>query len=222
MKQLICIAICTLGRVRVEWGIQIAASNFPLGVGKGFIAVSGLPTEHARNLAVKSSIDLNATHLMFWDDDMIPEDYGALTTLYTSMKSHPNISVISGIYPLRNPTFPEPIVMQEKNGGPFWGWRDGGLHRVYMAGTGFMLIKLSDLPSVPTYEYNGAELPNYFHSDQDAIGDDFYFGNLLQESNIEWWVKGSVRCVQMNLDGTKFDIKKAEEKGGFIEVPISG
>jgi len=216
-------AVCTLGTVRSEWATRLALMLPPMGRMRLVTEVLGYEgVSHARNVAMHMVFNKEVTHpetglpadfdyLMYYDDDIVPRSRAALQMLVSAMDQNSEIGVIGGVYPRRG-ELPEPIVVHEPGKGAWWGWKDGGLHRVYMTGTGFTVIRLSavrDL-AVPTYKTeDGTEIRAFFIEDAQG-GDDFRFADLCMAADIPWYVHGSVQCDQIDRDGTWYRLEKAE------------
>lgn len=200
------IAVCSLGTVRIEWAMALATMKPLFGRGSDIGVVMGQATPDARNLAVALALAKEADYLLFWDDDMIPHTDEALRNLASALDRIPELATIGGVYPARRSSR-DPVVCKDEGGGPFWDWRDGQIHEVYMAGTGFMLVRLSALPEVPTYQFGEVELPRYFARDERT--DDFYFADLCKQHGLKQAVHGSVVCEQMQKNGERFLIQEA-------------
>ena len=211
---IVIVAICTIGKIRIEHELAMLAQNWPLGHGRGFSAPRGYGIQDARNIAVKDAETQGADAIMFYDDDMIPTSPNALMKLITAMDQNPEMDVIAGVYPRRTDV-PEPVVEKESGQGAFWGWEDGEIHQVWMVGTGFTLYRMSafDKLDVPTdkiqpVEYEEAvECRRIFEIDTGT--DDFHFAMAAQKVGIKQYVHGGVICHQIGLDGETWKVSDA-------------
>lgn len=216
----IVIACCTLGRIRVEHEMAVLHHAFPLGRTAQFRIFMGLTTVDGRNWAVKEAIDLDAEYLLYWDDDMIPRSPSAVDAVVTPMAQNPDIDIVGAVYPMRRKGAPEPIVIKEKGCGVWWGWQDGGLHPVYMTGTGFTAIRVASLKQLDVETYSSDDgkltLPRVFGrkqiSDGENVGrmaDDEYLAELCAQAGLSWYVAGNVICDQIDLDGRVYRVEDA-------------
>jgi hypothetical protein len=114
----------------IKWCSQGAEVNF----------VTGFLVDYARNLAVKHFLTTNKTHLLFLDDDTIPEVDG-ISKLLSSGKL-----VVGGLYNLQVDTSdrqstklaPSAIVDSQR-----------GLQKVDRIATGFLLIRKEVFEKIP-------------------------------------------------------------------------
>lgn len=221
MSGSILIACCTLGKVRIEHEMAVLHHAFPLGRTAKFRVFMGLTTVDGRNWAVKEAFDEDAEYLLYWDDDMIPRSPSAVAALTTPMAQHPEIDVIGGVYPMRRADAPEPIVIKEKGEGVWWGWQDGGLHQVYMTGTGFTALRVSSLKKLNVETYSSLDgkltLPRIFGRkafsngvDVGRMADDEYLAELCAEAGMSWYVAGNVICDQIDLAGHIYRVEDAK------------
>lgn len=216
MKGDIFIAVCTLGTVRAEWAVGLASMHQATGRTQQLALIRDVTTvQDARNLAMNLALAGECDYLLFWDDDMIPQQSDASKRLITALDQHDEIDVVGAVYPMRR-NLAEPCVVQNRRQGIYWGWRDGMVHPVYMTGTGFMAIRLSSVREKPVevYEIAGYQLGRYFDMGEDGMGgiktDDFYFAEWCEENEIQQYVHGGVRCNQVSRDGTIYRVEDAE------------
>lgn len=208
------IAICTLGQVRAQWALCFASQQRPMSRRHYMSALEGFTNIcQVRNVAVHMALEKSAEYLMFWDDDVIPHQAHDLLRLLAAMDQHPEATAIGGVYPRRS-AIPEPIVIRNDGEGAWWGYEEGGLHKVYLTATGFTMYRLSDLAEmdVPVKEQkNGALIKQFFSADE-TYSDDFYFAELLRQAGKTWLVHGDVVCDQVDLDGTFYRIEDAKQR----------
>lgn len=108
-----------------------------------FLSTNQIPIDSARNQLVSNFLvkSPDATHLLFWDDDIIPRP-DALMKLW----SH-NKPIVSGLYFRKGPPH-EPVMgikltspQGQEGFSPFVNWEDGKTYSVDGVGMGFCLIR---------------------------------------------------------------------------------
>jgi hypothetical protein len=184
---------------------------FPLGRTAMYRLFMGMDTCGARNWACREAAEEKAEYLLFWDDDMLPLSPSAFAALSTAMAQNPEIDVLGAVYPMRRRDAPEPIVIKENGEGVWWGWDDGGIHKVYMTGTGFTMIRMTSLAKLPGPEY----FTTAGHSNGVDVGrrsDDQMFAELCRENGLSWYVHGGVVCDQIDVEGYKYRVEDARIK----------
>lgn len=218
------IVVCTLGKVRWEWALENwIGSAMPIGHKRYIMGVRGMPTNDARNHAFTRACELDLDYLMFWDDDIIVRNEGAMNRLFTLMHQNPDLDIVSGVYPCRR-DIPEPLVQKEDHGGVWWGWEEEitpengkphKVHTVYMTGTGFTFYRMSAMRKVELepYEYinynedgtkfKTLELRQFMRSAEAKCTDDFDLAERAKEAGLKWVVDGDVICDQIDLETGK-------------------
>lgn len=205
------IATCSLGKVRIEWATNMFRLRKIIGMKTEQKIILNYPLCDARNLAIHEAMADGSEYLLFWDDDMLPHEGTATVKLLAEMQLHPEIDVIGGVYPPRR-DIPEPLVVKEKDQGTWWGWRDGRVHKVFMVGTGFMMLRLASLADidVPTYDLNGMQVREYFAEDKE-MSDDFYFAYICQKHGKSVYAHGGVVCSQIDIEGRLYMIPEVSD-----------
>ena len=214
MRLSLYIAICSLGQTRVEWGIGFAAQVRPMGRRHYMQSLEGFTNiNHVRNVAVHIAMQKDAEYLMFYDDDVLPHNAHGMSKLLASLDQNPDVTVVGGVYPRRSHE-PEPLVVREYGGGTWWGWEEGGLHKVYLTGTGFTMYRVSDLAAldVPVMEMEDGKKLKQFFCSSDNYSDDFYLAELLRQEGKTWMVHGDVTCDQVDIDGTRYRFEEAKQR----------
>ena len=219
MSGAIMVATCTLGKVRMDWAMAFKGAVAPQGRTQHVTSVEGFPTAHARNVACSIAQERGFEFLFFWDDDVVPRDKQAFMRIITDMTIQTGVTAISAVYPRRAET-PEPIVIVDKDSGTSWAWQDGMLHKTYVAGTGFMCLRVADFPKLELPNYtseDGREFRMYFNSQEDPfpVTDDFWLGDRLEESGLTWMVDGGVVCDQIDIEGKVYRVEDAK-----VEVAV--
>ncbi len=130
----VLVAILTRGIVPIKWAISYRDIQIP-HTGKP-IFLSGMPFDHARNVAVEHALRENFTHLLFLDDDVMPPP-----DVYHRLAAH-NLEIVSGLYHRRqNPIVP--VALRANSNGSFdWvtSYEKGSLIDVDLVGAGCLLI----------------------------------------------------------------------------------
>lgn len=214
--KLIQIVHCSLGKVRIEWAVQLASMQAPMGRRLERRLVKGeTGVDDARNKAIHQAFKDGCEYIFFYDDDVIPVRPGDMARMINTMDEHPELTALGGVYPARR-DHDEVIVCKEPGEGTWWGWRDGGLHEVFMTGTGFMIVRLEDIADLPVTEkeIDGEQVKMFFRTfqmDRRSCTDDFWFGSLLRAHTLKWAVDGSILCYQIDHDGTVHRVPERRE-----------
>ncbi len=209
MSENVVIAICSLTEnVRLEWALGLKSQFLGMGRDTTVVVIPGIsPVAAARNVAVKEAVARKVGYLMFWDDDIIPQEPSAMSILMATMDNSPSVSIIGGVCPIRAHV-PEPVVVETKGHGPSYIWEDGEPHRVYMSGTAFLLIRLANLVAiddVPLVTIDGAQYREYFT--QQVQDDTFEFADFAAKHNLIWLVHGAVIADQIDrTTGKRFNV----------------
>jgi len=99
------------------------------------------PIDKARTFFAEQAIAHEAKYLMFWDEDVLVPAH-ALRELIFHMEHHDDWGVIGGIYCLKVPHHPEPLIFKGAGTGPSWDWRAGEVFEVGGIGMGCTLIRV--------------------------------------------------------------------------------
>jgi len=213
----LAVGICTLGVMRIETLVMLMSTGMPLGQAQAFIIVVGKNVQDARNTAWNVAEGQGWEYFMFWDDDVVPLKFGAVETLVETMDQNPEIDILGGVYPARQ-GIPSPIVLKERNGNPWWGWEDGGIHKVWMTGTGFTIYRMSSVKKLktPTKRLQTTKGPwdirEYFRL-QDGT-DDYVLAEDAAKAGLSWYVHGGIVADQIETTGQRFEIKNARQRIG--------
>lgn len=213
----LAIGICTLGLIRVEHEIMMTGVGLPMGQALGRVYVKGYGIQDARNIAWNAAEGMGYEYFMFWDDDCVPLSGGAVETMLETMEQNPEIDILGGVYPARQ-SIPAPIVTLESTGKPWWGWEDGGIHRVWMTGTGFTMYRMSSIQKLdaPVKSFETAkgpwDIPQYFRLENGT--DDFALAVEAEKAGLRWYVHGGIVCDQIEPTGLRFQVKNARHRIG--------
>ncbi len=204
---------CSLGVTRVEWGICYRMQQLPLGHNYDVSPVIGLSVADARNFAITAAIKDKQDILFFYDDDVMPRGISGVQVLVEALIKNPSVTAISGVYPMKG-ALNAPVVFKEPNGGYWDGWKDGKLHKVFAAATGFMAINipllLQDANPPEQYELEEKSLgyPLYeFVTCDSELTDEFVLGGWLGENKKTWLVHGGVICNQVDREGRIYQVE---------------
>jgi len=221
----LAVAVCTLGNIRVEVAVPLMMSGMPLGQAQLFIIPVGYGIQEARNLAWYRADVEGWEYFMFWDDDVAPLKGGTVETMLEAMEQNPEIDILGGVYPARQ-NIPSPIVLKEEHGAPWWGWEDGGIHRVWMTGTGYTMyrmasIKKLDAPTKPFAIFGEqTPIPQYFRLADGT--DDYQLAKDAEAAGLSWYVHGGIICDQVEGNGLRFEVKNARQKiADDAEEPVA-
>ncbi len=211
----LAIGICTLGLLRIETLMSVALSGMPLGQAQAWIPIVGYGIQDARNIAWNIAESQGWEYMMFWDDDVMPLSGGSVEILLETMEQNPGIDIIGGVYPARQ-DIPSPIVLKEKFGNPWWGWEDGGIHKVWMTGTGFTMYRVSSIAKLDapsrTMPTNAGEwkVKQYFRLEEGC--DDSTLAMDAEAAGLSWYVHGDVVCDQVEINGKRYQVKDARQR----------
>lgn len=213
----LAIGLCTLGVMRVETLMMYIGLSMPLGQAVAYIAAVGYGIQDARNIIWNAAEGQGWEYLMFWDDDVVPLAGAAPETLLETMDQNPEIDILGGVYPARQ-NIPAPIVLKEKYGKPWWGWEDGGIHKVWMTGTGFTIYRMSSIKKIdaPTKEFQTSKgswaIREYFCLKDGT--DDYALAIEAEKAGLSWYVHGGIVCDQIETSGHRFEVKNARQRIG--------
>ena len=202
------------GVVRTDWATSFAAQIPPVGRTRHVSILEGFQSvSHVRNVAIHVALEEGAEYIFFWDDDVIPRSRVAMQTLVATLDQNPNATAVGGVYPRRG-EIPEPIVSQGPIDGLWWGWEDGLIHKVYMTGTGFTVLRMADLGTldVPTEETDDGKQLRQIFGERPHYTDDYWLAALLAKHGRTWLVHGDVVCDQVDIDGTRYRVEDAKQK----------
>jgi hypothetical protein len=216
----LAIGICTLGAIRIETSIMMKATGMPLGQACLNIGIIGYGIQDARNIAWNTAENQGWEYFMFWDDDVVPLTGGYVETMLETMDQNPEIDILGGVYPARQ-NIPSPIVTLEAGGKPWWGWEDGGIHKVWMTGTGFTMYRMESIKKLPapvkTYKLKDHEgnpkdweVREFFRLEGGT--DDYVLAKDAEAAGLSWYVHGGIICDQIELSGHRFEIKNARQR----------
>ncbi|KKN54909.1 hypothetical protein LCGC14_0588020 [marine sediment metagenome] len=204
---------CSLGTTRIEWGMCYRWQSLPLAHHYESVPTIGLSIADARNFALTEAIRDELDILFFYDDDVMPRGSNGVQMLIESLIKNPGVTAISGVYPMKS-ALPAPVVFKEPGGGYWDGWKDGKLHKIFAAATGFMAISiptlLTDAEMPEQYELEGKELGHQLyrfvtcHSEQT---DEFVLGTWFEANEKTWLVHGGVVCNQVDRDGRVYQVE---------------
>jgi hypothetical protein len=189
-----------------------------MGHEKEITISKGYDIEDSRNIVFQGALDDGSDYVFFYDDDMIPLRTDALYSLCNVITQNPEMDVLGAVYPRRT-SVPEPIVSKSEGAGVFWGWEDGGIHKVWMVGTGFTVYRLAKFKELvlPTYlvrgigdtTSEGVKCKRVFEMNGTNQTDDFNFAVLASNNNINQYVHGGIVCDQIGLDEKRWQVGDA-------------
>lgn len=144
----VLVAILTRGIVPTKWASSLRMLQLPAT--SDITILSGMPFDHARNVAVQQALDGNFNHIMFLDDDVMPPP-----DAYHKLSSY-GYDIISGLYHRRqNPIYPVAMIKTDKGYGWVSEYTKGSVIEVDLVGAGCLLIHRTVLEKMkkPWFEW---------------------------------------------------------------------
>lgn len=170
-----------------------------------FLTSNEIPLDAARNSLVANFLVKrpDATHLLFWDDDIIPQ-----TDALLKLWSH-NEAIVSGLYFRKGPPH-EPLMsvkVRSPSGqegfSPFLLWEEGKSYYVDGVGMGFCLIRRDVFQNV---EYPWFEFGKY--------SEDYIFCAKAQEVGYKVKIDTTVKLAhvadRLQIGSQQFDMYKEQ------------
>lgn len=113
------------------------------------VTADGLEVGVARSQVAASCLRM-PTHpefLFFIDSDVIVP-YDALTKLFFRARTFKDYDIFAGVYCLKNPSVPDPLIYTENGAGAFWDWAVGDIlttdqHNIGAVHMGLTLIRVN-------------------------------------------------------------------------------
>jgi hypothetical protein len=158
----ICVVMCTpLAKVTGPKGDLIfdpisplwhrarAGIHMPTNINVCEVSADGMEIGEARSLIATKCLEMQPPpeFLFFIDSDVIvPHD--AFTKLLFRARTYPDYDVFAGVYCLKNPSVPDPLIYTENGQGAFWDWAVGDIlttdqHGIGAVHMGLTLIRVS-------------------------------------------------------------------------------
>jgi len=190
------------------WGVALASQTYPLNTSVTHIVVQQVEVGQARNMIVDHALALNATYIMFIDDDVVLPQYAvqrlgyALDTRGPKLYPESNIAVCGGIY-MSKEELTTPVVYKKDGLGASWDWKLDEIFEVESVGTGCMLIATEVFKHLEKPYFKTVE--EYVQM-EDGVGcqkmtDDIYFCKKVRAAGFKILANGGVICGH-------YDIKK--------------
>lgn len=191
-----------------------------LGYSHGYVEVTNMPVDSARNYLIQQALETDAEYLFFMGDDTV-SPYDAFKVLHKTSLENPD-AVITGVYYIK---LSDAMIMVRDNNRIYVPNVDPGqLFEAWQTGMDCMLIPMRILrkmyeedPDLPfCCIANGIEgLP--------FIGEDNFFVHRLRKSGFRLLVNTDVQCLHMDVYSGKYtahpdiDLNKY-----FTNIPIAG
>jgi hypothetical protein len=105
------------------------------------LPLTGMPFDHARNVACQKALEIGAQYIFFLDSDVVPP-HDAIYRLISHRQP-----IISGVYCRRSPPVAVPVLI--RNGTWFTVPPNSGIVEIDLVGAGCLLIHRSLLESLP-------------------------------------------------------------------------
>ena len=162
----------------------------------GLTVPVGMPVDHARNTIAEQALAKyrcgQATHLMWWDDDMIPPlaDYSNPATGVAARLLAHGKRFVSGLYFKGDDA--RPLVRTKKPNR--WQYRvpDDGLIEVGAVGFGCVMMEISILDEMEKKFHHQKFFQMPVDEKGAQISEDFYFCNVMEDMGIEMFVDCSL------------------------------
>jgi hypothetical protein len=170
--------------------------RLPTGISYKYCCPRGLPVDKARTKIVEYALEKDSKYIMFIDDDtFVPA--GAIGKMMSADKD-----AISGIvWTKRVPS--EPVIFEEVEIGPYFGFPIGEVFPIYAAGLACVLVKTDVFRRMkrPWFAVNWSAKDKKtgdltFHK----LGEDYHFWYKLKNMGIQAYADGSVFCDHLNVD----------------------
>jgi hypothetical protein len=200
------VLVCILTRELVTTAWSKGFKDLQIPGGGTYAFFSGMPFDHARNMACERALEHGFQWLFFLDDDVIPP----VDTIQRLINNGGDI--VSGLYYRRAEPI-VPVMIMEKNNERVWvtDFKPGATLSVDMVGAGCLLIHRRVLESVskPWFEWllDRPDLP-----ENQRCSEDFAFCRKAKQHGFQVQVNTSVTCKHAGIG--------ASEIGGHFK-PLS-
>jgi hypothetical protein len=183
------------GLIEPMWLDNFLMLDKPRGDGSGWVRGATLRTDvaTARNILAAQFVQSSATHLLFWDDDVLAPRDGLMRLL-----AH-NAPIVSGLYYTRaapvHPVVYERIVRAVDSPLPSEGYApvlnvSSGVREVDGVGAGFLLIRRDVMEALTPPWFKFEIAPEVQHS----ISEDLYFCREAQRASFPILCDFDVAC----------------------------
>ncbi len=200
----LCILIPHKGIVSMRFALSLSSVTRPVGTNISANKTYGV--DLSRNLLVKNALKIGATHVLFWDTDVIPYDNNIIIDLFNELISR-NLDILSANYSSKNTMdistnryMPSAWLFNKKTG--VYDSVDNdieGIYEVDVVGMGFCLIKTDVFRNIDypyfifnnkgdTYKESGSLLLDRI------LGEDFYFCNKVRNAGYKVNIDFSRKC----------------------------
>lgn len=174
--------------VSPEWAMAMLLQSWPLQLSRRYVVTSGMPVADARNHIASRAIELDATYLLFVDDDTIPPS-NAIRMLKYKLDQNPDVAAIGAIVCTKTDP-PEPVVFKHHGEGTCWNWRLGDVFECDRVSVSCMMIRVDAIRDIPK--------PLFVMSDNQTEG--MYFCELLKKHNLKIMAHGGVLCTHIDMN----------------------
>lgn len=131
------------------WHRARAGLHMPTNINICEAQADGLEVGDARSRIAANCLKMNPRpeFLLFIDSDVIVP-YDCFTKLFFRARCFPDHDIFAGVYCLKNPSVPDPLIYTENGQGPFWDWKVGDIlttkgHDIRSVHMGATLIRVS-------------------------------------------------------------------------------
>lgn len=225
-QQKVCLAICTpLPMRRVGdrlvhetisplWHRARSALSMPSNINTFEVFADGMEVGEARSMVAAQCLahEPPPTYLFFLDYDVEPSP-DAVAKLFFRASTLPDYDIYAGVYCLKRPGCPEPLVYGDNGQGPIWDWTVGDLlttesHGVKSVHMGLTLIRVS--------LFQRLKDAGLVHGDGTGLDDEPFFKTIHEERE----VKNGRSTLRMGTEDIYF-CDKVAKLGGKILVDTS-
>jgi predicted SAM-dependent methyltransferase len=195
------------------WHRARSNMHLPTNINMCEVGADGMEVGVARSMVAARCLAMNPRpeFLFFIDSDVIiPHD--CFTKLFFRARCYPDYDIFAGVYTLKNPSVPDPLIYTENGQGPFWDWTVGDilttdLHGIKSVHSGLTLIRVS--------LFQRMKDAGLVHGDGDDDDDEPFYKTVNERSD----VLGKAR-LQVGTEDIYF-CDKAVKAGAKILVDTS-
>lgn len=187
------VGLPSCGRLTMhEWGISLAAIDWPMGISRNLMRTKGMELGAARQRMAEETIKIGAEYLWFIDDDIDVPAYAA-KRLIRLMEERPDVMVSGGIY-CSKAEEPEPLVFLKKDAPCYWRWKRGDVFDCARLGGGCMMIRTEVFQHLekPWFEVADNVDTEYLTEGMEKHTEDFYFCDKVRDAGFRIVAHGGV------------------------------
>jgi SAM-dependent methyltransferase len=153
----VCVVICTpmakvtgprgdliYDPISPLWHRARAGIHMPTNINICEVSADGMEVGEARSLIAAKCLEMQPPpeFLLFIDSDVIVP-YDCFTKLLFRARTHPDYDLFAGVYCLKNPSVPDPLIYTDNGVGAFWDWTVGDILTTDQQGIGAVHMGLT-------------------------------------------------------------------------------